>query len=195
MLNLKINIQRKMCWQACNKWCNYLWFFSHFRLSIMMTLQGMTEKMFFHLLMFRPRRRTQTSKSLLQQNNEFPVYANCLLLILNFVMGILQFWRKQWKIMLFPFGFSATSTGFIDIFSLYLITSQTLNILSRVNHGYPCSGMLPSHYSRFSNGAGISASKSNDEKFSSKSTRRWRRRYTWILQTKISIQGWAHMRS
>lgn len=85
MLNLKINIQRKMCWQACNKWCNYLWFFSHFRLSIMMTLQGMTEKMFFHLLMFRPRRRTQTSKSLLQQNNEFPVYANCLLLILNFV--------------------------------------------------------------------------------------------------------------
>lgn len=36
---------------------------------------------------FRPRRRTQISKFLLQQNHQFPIYAN----ILNFVKGRLQF--------------------------------------------------------------------------------------------------------
>lgn len=61
------------------------------RMKIMITLQGMTEKLFSHLPMFRPRRRTQTSELLLQQNHQFPIDANLLLLIVNFVMRSLQF--------------------------------------------------------------------------------------------------------
>lgn len=59
------------------------------------------------------------------------------------------------------------SHGYLWSSSPYLPNNEYL-VNHRVNDGYLCSGMLPSHYTRFSNGAGIGwMTKSKEEILSS----------------------------
>lgn len=56
------------------------------------------------------------------------------------------------------------SHGYLWSSSPYLPNNEYL-VNHRVNHGYLCSGMLPSHYARFSDGAGIGCIKKQRRKF------------------------------